>query len=95
MFTVEPQNALVLGLDALDPGALGNARLPVKPFTQEETREIVFKLMLDEEIHHTVQLDGSGIGIGEHLAVLPLPHHRAYGSVPRRFGQLSSHGFSR
>jgi type III restriction enzyme len=39
-------------LDALDPGALGNVKLQVKPFTQEETREIVFKLMLDEEIHH-------------------------------------------
>jgi type III restriction enzyme len=47
-------------LEALDPGALGNARLPLKPFTQDETREIVFKLMLDAEIHHTVQLDGSG-----------------------------------
>jgi type III restriction enzyme len=47
-------------LDALDPAALGNARLPLKPFTQEETREIVFKLMLDAEIHHTVRLDGSG-----------------------------------
>ena len=47
-------------LEALDPSAFGNARLPLKPFTQEETREIVFKLMLDAEIHHTVQLDGSG-----------------------------------
>lgn len=47
-------------LDSLDPAALGNRRLPLKPFSQEETREIVFKLMLDEEIHHTVQLDGSG-----------------------------------
>lgn len=47
-------------LDLLDPDSLGNARLPLKPFTEEETREIVFKLMLDEEIHHTVQLDGSG-----------------------------------
>src|SRR6476619_8130781 len=28
---------------------------------------------------------GSMIGIGGHLAVPPLPHHRAYGSVPRRF----------
>src|SRR5260221_12144953 len=25
------------------------------------------------------------IGIGGHLAVPPLPHHRAYGAVPRRF----------
>src|ERR1700760_753541 len=30
------------------------------------------------------------IGIGGHLAVPPLPHHRAYGSVPRRFGGLSA-----
>src|ERR1700746_2830440 len=33
----------------------------------------------------------STIGIGGHLAMPPLPHHRAYGSVPRRFGGLSSH----
>ncbi|MEO6307964.1 MAG: DEAD/DEAH box helicase family protein [Nitrospiraceae bacterium] len=46
-------------LDTLDPTALGNRRLPVKPFTPEETREIVFKTMLDSEIHHTIQLDGS------------------------------------
>ena len=31
---------------------------------------------------------GLSIGIGGHLAVPPLPHHRAYGSVPRRFGGL-------
>ena len=30
------------------------------------------------------------IGIGGHLAMPPLPHHRAYGSVPRRFGGLST-----
>ena len=47
-------------LDALDPGALGNTRLLVKPFTLAETREIVFKLMLDEEIHHTLTLDSAG-----------------------------------
>ena len=47
-------------LDALDPAALGNPRLPLKPFTPEETREIVFKTMLDSEIHHTIQLDGAG-----------------------------------
>src|SRR4249919_2862547 len=33
------------------------------------------------------------IGIGGHLAMPPLPHHRAYGSVPRRFGGLSAHEF--
>src|SRR5712691_8198349 len=30
------------------------------------------------------------IGIGGHLTMPPLPHHRAYGSVPRRFGGLST-----
>ncbi len=47
-------------LDALNPAALGNKRLSLKPFTPEETREIVFKTMLNSEIHHTIQLDGSG-----------------------------------
>jgi type III restriction enzyme len=47
-------------LDALDPATLGNKRIPLKPFTPEETREIVFKTMLDSEIHHTIQLDGTG-----------------------------------
>ncbi len=47
-------------LDALDPAALGNRKLPVKPFTPEETREIVFKRMLDSEVDHTIQLDGTG-----------------------------------
>ena len=32
----------------------------------------------------------ASIGIGGHLAMPPLPHHRAYGSVPRRFGGLST-----
>jgi type III restriction enzyme len=47
-------------LDSLDPARLGNPKLPLKPFTPEETREIVFKTMLDAEIHHTIQLDGAG-----------------------------------
>ncbi len=47
-------------LEALDPAALGNRPLPLKPFSPEQTREIVFKTMLDSEIHHTIQLDGSG-----------------------------------
>ncbi|MFZ4777697.1 MAG: DEAD/DEAH box helicase family protein [Terrimicrobiaceae bacterium] len=47
-------------LESLDPSSFGNKRLPLKPFTPEETREIVFKTMLDAEIHHTIQLDGSG-----------------------------------
>ncbi|CAK0753980.1 type III restriction enzyme [Gammaproteobacteria bacterium] len=47
-------------LDALDPASLDNPRLPLKSFTPEETREIVFKTMLDAEVHHTIQLDGTG-----------------------------------
>jgi type III restriction enzyme len=47
-------------LEDLDPSALGNKRIPLKPFTPEETREIVFKTMLDEAIHHTITLDGTG-----------------------------------
>src|SRR5260370_36129023 len=30
----------------------------------------------------------SEIGIGGRLATPPLPHHRAYGSVPRRFDRV-------
>ena len=30
------------------------------------------------------------IGIGGHLATPPLPHHQAYGSVPRRFESLAN-----
>ncbi len=47
-------------LDALDPAALDAPVLPIKPFTPEETREIVFKTMLDSSVHHTLLLDGSG-----------------------------------
>ncbi|MCF7733049.1 MAG: DEAD/DEAH box helicase family protein [Cephaloticoccus sp.] len=47
-------------LAGLDPAAFGNLRLQLKAFTDEETREIVFKTMLDAEIHHTIQLDGMG-----------------------------------
>ena len=47
-------------LDALAPGNLGNPRLLLKAFTVEETREIVFKTLLGDEIDHTIQLDGSG-----------------------------------
>ena len=47
-------------LDAIDPAIFGNTKLPLKPFTPEQTREIVFKTMLDAEVHHTIQLDGTG-----------------------------------
>lgn len=47
-------------LNALDAAKFGNPKLPLKPFTPEETREIVFKTMLDDEVHHTIQLDAAG-----------------------------------
>jgi type III restriction enzyme len=47
-------------LDVLNPSTFGSPRLALKPFTRDETREIVFKTMLDDSIHHTIQLDGSG-----------------------------------
>lgn len=47
-------------LDDLDPAKLGNNHLALKPFSPEETREIVFKRMLDDEIDHTITLDGTG-----------------------------------
>ncbi len=43
-------------LSELDPGSFGNTKLPLKSFTAEETREIVFKTMLDGEIDHTIDL---------------------------------------
>ncbi|EQD69508.1 Type III restriction protein res subunit, partial [mine drainage metagenome] len=49
-------------LSELEPEHFGNAKLPIKPFTPEQTREIVFKTMLDSEVDHTVQLDGTGPG---------------------------------
>lgn len=49
-------------LSELEPEQFGNAKLPVKPFTPEETREIVFKTMLDAEVDHTMHLEGTGPG---------------------------------
>jgi len=47
-------------LAELDPASFGNPKLPIKFFTPEETREIVFKTMLDSEVDHTIQIDSSG-----------------------------------
>lgn len=47
-------------LDEIDPASFGNTRLPLKPFTAEETREIVFKTLLAGEIDHTLILDDAG-----------------------------------
>jgi len=47
-------------LDALDPAKLGGVRLTLKPFTPEQTREIVFKTMLKSEVDHAILLDVGG-----------------------------------
>jgi type III restriction enzyme len=47
-------------LEAIDPATFDHAKLALKPFTLEETREIVFKTMLEGEVHHTIQLDAAG-----------------------------------
>ena len=51
-------------LETLDAATLQSERLPLRSFTPEETREIVFKTMLDGEAHHTVSLDGAETGDG-------------------------------
>ncbi|MBC7843794.1 MAG: DEAD/DEAH box helicase family protein [Gemmatimonadaceae bacterium] len=48
-------------LDRLDASTFGSPRLPLKPFSDDESREIVFKQMLDAEVHHTILLDGAGV----------------------------------
>ncbi len=47
-------------LAALDPAALGGEKLAAKPFTQEQTREIVFRTMLEGEEDHRVDLGSGG-----------------------------------
>jgi type III restriction enzyme len=47
-----------IDLAELDPSSFRNTKLPLKAFTPEETREIVFKRMLDDEIDHTMDLGG-------------------------------------
>jgi type III restriction enzyme len=47
-------------LESLDPAAIGNPKFPLKSFSVEQTREIIFKTMLDGETHHTIHLDGAG-----------------------------------
>ncbi len=47
-------------LEDLQPANFQHPKLPLKPFTPEQTREIVFKTMLGDEVDHTVSLDASG-----------------------------------
>ncbi len=49
-------------LTELAPEHFANTKLPIKAFTPEETREIVFKTMLDAEVDHTMHLDGANPG---------------------------------
>ncbi len=42
----------------IDPSAFTHKAIPLKPFTPAETREIVFKTLLEGDVHHTIQLDG-------------------------------------
>lgn len=42
----------------LNPSAFGNERLPVKTFSEQEKREIVFKDVVGEKTHHTTILSG-------------------------------------
>lgn len=47
-------------LAELDIARIPERRIPLKPFSPEETREIVFKTMLDGAEHHRIELDGLG-----------------------------------
>jgi type III restriction enzyme len=47
-------------LEEIDPSKILARRLTLKSFTPDEIRDIVFKTMLDSELHHTIRLDGTG-----------------------------------
>lgn len=49
-------------LSELEPEHFGNTKLQIRPFLPEETREIVFKTMLDSEVDHIMRLDALGPG---------------------------------
>jgi type III restriction enzyme len=48
-------------LGELHTSSFSHRRLPLKPFSPDETREIVFKTMLEGEVDHTIALDGAGV----------------------------------
>ncbi|MGK2898107.1 MAG: DEAD/DEAH box helicase family protein [Burkholderiaceae bacterium] len=81
-------------LDALDALAMRSERLPLLPFTPEQTREIVFKTMLDGEAHHTMQLDGAGIGDGRSVIAFfarqLLKELRLVGGYEMLYGQVKA-----
>lgn len=45
-------------LGSLDVSAFGNEKVKIKTFTEQEKREIVFKDVVAEEVHHTTILNG-------------------------------------
>src|SRR3984957_4262400 len=49
-------------LTELEPERFGNKKLVDNAFAPEQTREIIFKTMLDSEVDHTMHLDGTGPG---------------------------------
>jgi type III restriction enzyme len=42
----------------LDVSKFGNKKVPIKTFSEQEKREIVFKDVVDEKVHHTTTLTG-------------------------------------
>jgi len=47
-------------LGELQVAQLGGPAMKLKPFTPDQTREIVFKTMLEGEVDHAIRLDGTG-----------------------------------
>jgi type III restriction enzyme len=45
-------------LDDLDVSSFGNKKVVIKTFSEQEKREIVFKDVVDEKVHHTTTLTG-------------------------------------
>ena len=82
-------------LDDLDALQLAPGELPLKPFTPEETREIVFKTMLEGDPHHTVVLDGAGVGDGRSVVAFfarqLLRDLRLVGGYEQLYGQVKTY----
>lgn len=57
----------------IDPSTFAHMAMPLKPFSAEETRQIVFKTLLEGEVHHTIALDG----------VAPVDHRSVVGFFAR------------
>ena len=74
--------------------ALGMPAAQEAAVVQEEPQQVQVRDTLCQRpwrLKLAVSPRPASIGIGGHLTMPPLPHHRAYGSVPRRFGGLSTH----